>query len=79
MTAENDATTMRLFDDGARTLVGRSDKLHESEYSYLNRSARPEAAQARDMFAAFAAGFAQNRYDPGLPPGATRGRCSAAL
>ena len=31
------------------------------------------------LFAAFAAGLAQNRYDPGLPPGATLGRSYAAL
>ena len=31
------------------------------------------------LFAAFAAGLARNRNDPGLTPGATRGRCVAAL
>ena len=31
------------------------------------------------LFAAFAAGLEQNRNDPGLPPGATRGRSFAAL
>ncbi len=31
------------------------------------------------LFAAFAAGLAQNPYDPGLPPGATLSRSYAAL
>ena len=31
------------------------------------------------LCAAFAAGLVRNRYDPGLPPGATRGRSFAAL
>ena len=40
---------MCLFDDFERTHPGRSDKLHESDFDYLNRSARPRAAEARDL------------------------------
>ena len=39
---------MSLFEDCERTHAGRSH-LHESEYSYLNRSVRPEAVEAREM------------------------------
>ena len=43
------ATTTHLFDKCERTHPGRSDRLHESEFDYLNRSARPRAAAARDL------------------------------
>ena len=39
---------VRLFDDFERTYRGPAD-VGESHYEYLNRSFRPEAAQARDL------------------------------
>ena len=49
MTPSTTATPLRLFDDFKRTHPARSDRLHESEFDYLNRSARSRAQIARDL------------------------------
>ena len=54
---------MLLFDDCKRTHLGRSDKLHESEFDYLNRSARPEATEARDLCERWFADYSSTATD----------------
>lgn len=54
-------STMSLFEDCERTHLGRS-RLHESEYSYLKRSARPRAIEACELCERW---FAE--YESGAP------------
>lgn len=49
VTTATPTPTIGLFDDFKRIHPGRSDKLHESDFDYLNRSARPRAVEARDL------------------------------